>query len=48
MWAFRLSFYASHLFFGLGIARVRVLSLLLGPCSILPYARGLADAAIMI
>ena len=34
-WAFRLSLSASHLLFGLGIAWVWALSLLLGPCSLL-------------
>ena len=43
-WAFRLSFFASHLLFKLGIAWVWAFSLLLGPCSLLSYIRRLASA----
>ena len=43
-WAFGLSFSASHLLFGLGIAWVWALSLLLGPCSFLSCVRRLAGA----
>ena len=44
---FRLSFSASHLLFGLGIAWVWALSLILGPCPLSSYVRRLAGAPIM-
>ena len=46
-WVFGLSFSASHLLFRLGIAQVRALFLLLGPCFILPYACELASVPAM-
>ena len=47
-WAFGLSFYAFHLLFGLGIAWVRALSLLPGPCPLLSHVRGLVDDPTML
>ena len=46
-WAFRLSFSTFHLLFGLGIAWVRDLSLLPGPCPFFSYVCGLASAPAM-